>query len=186
MEHHWQPHQKGRPEGIRHLLHRGPYPLYSCQVPFSSWWTLLHILNFPGTRPSRTPWTSARRWEKEEASWRSLRLLRSTTSSTKMPRRAKPSTLTANMAADLYFGCRTGKKIVKFSQKRNLFFMYILFRGYDDITGTVNVTYFGDESPFELTTMWRKNNPKSSQRPFCVATRLVGSFTIGMSLSKSF
>ena len=53
-------------------------------------------------------------------------------------------------------------------------FMYILFRGYDDITGTVNVTYFGDESPFELTTMWRKNNPKSSQRPFCVATRLGG------------
>ena len=52
--------------------------------------------------------------------------------------------------------------------------MYILFRGYDDITGTVNVTYFGDESPFELTTMWRKNNPKSSQRPFCVATRLGG------------
>ena len=62
----------------------------------------------------------------------------------------------------------------------------ILFRGYDDITGTVNVTYFGDESPFELTTMWRKNNPKSSQRPFCVATRLGGSFTIGTSLSKSF
>ena len=54
--------------------------------------------------------------------------------------------------------------------------MYILFRGYDDITGTVNVTYFGDESPFELTTMWRKNNPKSTQRPFCVATRLGGSF----------
>ena len=48
----------------------------------------------------------------------------------------------------------------------------ILFRGYDDITGTVNVTYFGDESPFELATVWRKNNPKSSQRPFCVATRL--------------
>ena len=120
------------------------------------------------------PWTSARRWEKEEASWRSSRLLRSTTSSTRMRRRAKPSTLTANMAADLYFGCRTGKTIVKFSRKRNLFFMYILFRGYDDITGTVNVTYFGDESPFELTTMWRKNNPKSTQRPFCVATRLGG------------
>ena len=47
-----------------------------------------------------------------------------------------------------------------------------MFRGYDDITGTVNVTYFGDESPFELATVWRKNNPKSSQRPFCVATRL--------------
>ena len=64
--------------------------------------------------------------------------------------------------------------------------MYILIRGYDDITGTVNVTYFGDESPFELTTMWRKNNPKSTQRPFCVATRLGGSFTIGTRLSKSF
>ena len=38
------------------------------------------------------------------------------------------------------------------------------------------MTYFGDESPFELTTMWRKNNPKSTQRPFCVATRLGGSF----------
>ena len=49
---------------------------------------------------------------------------------------------------------------------------FVLSRGYDDITGTVNVTYFGDESPFELATMWRKNNPKSSQRPFCVATRL--------------
>ena len=48
----------------------------------------------------------------------------------------------------------------------------VLSRGYDDITGTLNVTYFGDESPFELTTVWRKNNPKSSQRPFCIATRL--------------
>ena len=50
--------------------------------------------------------------------------------------------------------------------------VFHFFRGYDDITGTVNVTYFGDESPFELATVWRKNNPKSSQRPFCVATRL--------------
>ena len=54
----------------------------------------------------------------------------------------------------------------------NILRFFILFRGYDDITGTVNVTYFGDESPFDLATVWRKNNPKSSQRPFCVATRL--------------
>ena len=73
-------------------------------------------------------------------------------------------------------------------------------RGWDDISGTVNVTYFGDESPFTLeevfshrrkssvatrytdqnrckrkmaaSQVWRKNNPKSNQRPFCVTTRL--------------
>ena len=75
-------------------------------------------------------------------------------------------------------------------------------RGWDDISGTVNVTYFGDESPFTLeevfshrrkssvatrytdqnrckrkmaaSQVWRKNNPKSNQRPFCVTTRLCG------------
>ena len=45
-------------------------------------------------------------------------------------------------------------------------------RGWDDITGTVNVTYLGDESPLNLTEVWRTNNPKSSSRPFCVVTRL--------------
>ena len=83
------------------------------------------------------------------------------------------------MGGGLFFGCLTGKfgnltprkyfpPISPKKDGKNL----VLSRGYDDITGTVNVTYFGDESPFELTTMWRKNNPKSSQRPFCVATRL--------------
>jgi hypothetical protein len=50
---------------------------------------------------------------------------------------------------------------------------YALFRGYSDINDpAVNVTYYGDESPLELPEVWRKNNPKSSKRPFCVITRL--------------
>ena len=80
-------------------------------------------------------------------------------------------TLTASMGGGLSFGCHTGK-IGKYFQPEVNVEHFVLSRGYDDITGTVNVTYFGDESPFELATMWRKNNPKSSQRPFCVATRL--------------
>ena len=99
-----------------------------------------------------------------------------------MQRRAKQLTLTASTGGGLSFGCLTGKIGIchpENDSEKKIFVLneyipkhLILSRGYDDITGTLNVTYFGDESPFELTTVWRKNNPKSSQRPFCIATRL--------------
>ena len=89
------------------------------------------------------------------------------------------------------------------SANHNIYFLQCnTYRGWDDISGTVNVTYFGDESPFTLeevfshrrkssvatrytdqnrckrkmaaSQVWRKNNPKSNQRPFCVTTRLCG------------
>ena len=90
----------------------------------------------------------------------------------------------ALMEADISSGFLTGSKCQSqlISNHANI----STIRGWDDISGTVNVTYFGDESPFELTTMWRKNNPKSSQRPFCVATRLGGFFANVMNLSRSF
>ena len=62
-----------------------------------------------GTRHSRMRWTSAKRWESVEVSWRSLKHSRSTTSSMRTPRRAKRLTLTVSTGGGSSFGCHTGK-----------------------------------------------------------------------------
>ena len=50
--------------------------------------------------------------------------------------------------------------------------MWLPYLGWDDITGNVNVTYFGSDVPLGMKEAWRKNNPKSDERPYCVIARM--------------
>jgi hypothetical protein len=48
------------------------------------------------------------------------------------------------------------------------------YQGWDDLDGTVNVTYYGSNNQLAMHQAWRKNNPKSNERPFCVIARMGG------------
>ena len=50
--------------------------------------------------------------------------------------------------------------------------MWLPYQGWDDITGVVNVTHYGSTTPLAMTQAWRKNNPKSPERPYCVIARM--------------
>ena len=59
------------------------------------------------------------------------------------------------------------------------FIQWLPYLGWDDITGEVNVTYYGSNDPLDMNKAWRKNNPKSNKRPYCVVARM------GMEVSSS-
>ena len=50
--------------------------------------------------------------------------------------------------------------------------VWLPYQGWDDITGTVNVTHWATGQPLTMHSAWRRNNPKSSERPYCVVARL--------------
>ena len=49
---------------------------------------------------------------------------------------------------------------------------WLPYIGWDDISGKVNVTYYGSGSQLIMHKAWRKNNPKSPERPFCVIAKM--------------
>ena len=49
---------------------------------------------------------------------------------------------------------------------------WLPYIGWDDITGTVNVTYYGSDTQLTMHEAWRKNNPKSKEKPYCVIARM--------------
>ena len=55
------------------------------------------------------------------------------------------------------------------------YMLWLPYRGWADITDpAVNVTYYKSGQPLTMTDAWRKNNPKSSERPYCVISRMGG------------
>ena len=51
---------------------------------------------------------------------------------------------------------------------------WLPYMGWDDITGNVNVTYYRSNTQLKMHQAWRKNNPKSNDRPYCVIARMGG------------
>ena len=49
---------------------------------------------------------------------------------------------------------------------------WLPYMGWDDITGEVNVTYYRSNNQLSMHEAWRKNNPKSNDRPYCVIARM--------------
>ena len=49
---------------------------------------------------------------------------------------------------------------------------WLPYQGWDDINGEVNVTYFKSNQPLIMHNAWRRNNPKNSERPYCVVARM--------------
>ena len=50
--------------------------------------------------------------------------------------------------------------------------VWLPYQGWDDITGTVNVTHWSSGQALTMHSAWRRNNPRSSERPYCVVARL--------------
>ena len=50
--------------------------------------------------------------------------------------------------------------------------MWMPYIGWDDIIGTINVTYYGSSEPLKISEPWRKNNPESNEKPYCVIARM--------------
>ena len=48
---------------------------------------------------------------------------------------------------------------------------YIGWNDLDD-EGDLNVTYYGSEDQLAMHKAWRKNNPKSKEKPYCVIARM--------------
>ena len=44
--------------------------------------------------------------------------------------------------------------------------------GWDDLKGDLNVTYYGSTTQLTMHEAWRKNNPVSSTKPYCVIARM--------------
>ena len=170
MEHYWKSDQESRPQGVGHLLHCGEDALHSSQVGFGFLSRQFETSYFVRYQTFRDAMDICEEMGERGSFLKKFETFEEYDIFHENAKKSK--------AIDAY--CEHGGRFIfwlpyrqdlKISPAVNVE-QFVLSRGYDDITGTVNVTYFGDESPFELTTMWRKNNPKSSQRPFCVATRL--------------
>ena len=63
--------------------------------------------------------------------------------------------------------------------------VWLPYQGWDDITGEVNVTYYDSNNPLEMHQAWRKNNPKNSERPYCVIARM-GRYSLGIPVINYF
>ena len=50
--------------------------------------------------------------------------------------------------------------------------LWLPYHGWDDITGTVNVTYYRTNTQLAMHDAWRKNNPKNQNKPYCVIARM--------------
>ena len=52
--------------------------------------------------------------------------------------------------------------------------LWLPYQGWSDIKdeGPLNVTYYKSDQPLLMHEAWRKNNPKNTQRPYCVIARM--------------
>ena len=65
--------------------------------------------------------------------------------------------------------------------------LWLPYQGWSDVKdeGALNVTYYKSDQPLLMHEAWRKNNPKNTQRPYCVIARMGGICKdINISLSK--
>ena len=54
------------------------------------------------------------------------------------------------------------------------YMLWLPYQGWSDIKdeGPLNVTYYKSDQPLLMHEAWRKNNPKNTQRPYCVIARM--------------
>ena len=53
------------------------------------------------------------------------------------------------------------------------YMMWLPYQGWADVTDdAVNVTYYKSTEPLQMNDAWRKNNPKNTNRPYCVIARM--------------
>ena len=62
--------------------------------------------------------------------------------------------------------------VMKYCYHGGRIIQWLPYQGWDDINGEVNVTYFKSSQPLLMHNAWRRNNPKNSERPYCVVARI--------------
>ena len=71
-----------------------------------------------------------------------------------------------------YNGVLNSPAMQKYCFHGGRFMQWLPYLGWDDITGEVNLTYYESNDPLDMNQAWRKNNPKSNERPYCVIARM--------------
>ena len=57
--------------------------------------------------------------------------------------------------------------------------VWLPYQGWDDITGEVNVTYYGSDNPLKTHQAWRKNSPRNKVKPYCVVAYMSKEYYMG-------
>ena len=63
--------------------------------------------------------------------------------------------------------------IQKYCDNGGRYMLWLPYQGWADVTDDeVNVTYYKSNQSLMMNDAWRKNNPKSKERPYCVIARM--------------
>ena len=61
----------------------------------------------------------------------------------------------------------------KYCDHGGRYMMWLPYQGWSEVTDNqVNVTYYKSSEPLQMNEAWRKNNPKNTNRPYCVIARM--------------
>ena len=70
--------------------------------------------------------------------------------------------------------CLKNPAVQKYCAHGGRYMLWLPYQGWSDIKdeGPLNVTYYKSDQPLLMHEAWRKNNPKNTQRPYCVIARM--------------